>query len=208
MKTEKTNPFETFLSVCRMQSMSGHMTSDVPLIYVHGGGPGDTYAVYQEWDETDNPTVWNAQLKVASAHTATEILNRTFLNIIEMPSMNIDEIPDTAEGREVRKRIEGLGLHHPRTATDSADELTPCLILSGGHEFGTQSYPGKVKFHRDPKDSIEVLIPNGMKWNAAVGNLKALLEDLEFWINTRTNTTIGELDMITEREPNSPFPPF
>ena len=89
-----------------------------------------------------------------------------------------------------------------------APDLPRCLILCGGHEFGTQSYAGEVRFYRNSEDNVQVAIPNGMRWSTAVENLKKVTEDLEFWISTRTDTTIEDLDIITEREVDSPFPPF
>ena len=99
-------------------------------------------------------------------------------------------------------------LVEPLRQAEAKDTGTDCLILSGGHEFGTQSYAGKVRFYRNPEDNVQVAIPNGMRWSTAVENLKKVTEDLEFWISVRTDTAIKDLDMITEREIDSPFPPF
>lgn len=96
----------------------------------------------------------------------------------------------------------------PLRQTEQKDTGTDCLILAGCYEFGTQSYAGKMRFHRNPEDNVQVAIPNGMRWSTAVGNLKKVTEDLEFWISVRTDTAIKDLDMITEREIDSPFPPF
>jgi hypothetical protein len=99
-------------------------------------------------------------------------------------------------------------LVEPLRRAEAKDAGTDCLILSGSHEFGVESYAGKVKLYRGCKDNVQVAIPNTMKWGAAVVNLRKLLDDLEYWIRLRTNTTVGELDMITEREVDNPFPPF
>ena len=99
-------------------------------------------------------------------------------------------------------------LVEPLRRAEAKDAGTDCLILSGSHEFGVESYAGKVKLYRGSKDNVQVAIPNTMKWDAAVVNLRKLLDDLEYWIRLRTNTTVGELDMITEREVDNPFPPF
>lgn len=258
MKTETKNPFETFLSVCRMHAQAGKISADIPLMYLHGDGPDDCYAVYQEWEETETPTVWKAQLKVVSADVVEEDLLNLWTNVIELPPMKIKDMPDTGEGKSVVARINSMRerrdrfakmaveraanisgdpvidrvltwvrdtfpgarmdriqqpdipdwLVEPLREAEAKNAGTDCLILSGGYEFGTESYAGGVKFYRDPKDNVQVAIPNGMRWSAAVENLRKVTEDLKFWINTRTDTTIEDLDMITEREIDSRFPQF
>jgi hypothetical protein len=96
--------------------------------------------------------------------------------------------------KELRE-LHGLDPEEPQDG-----ELTPCLILSGGHDFGTESYSGKVKLRRSHKDNVEVAIPMGMKWNAAIANLQKVLDDLEFMINCELDTTIETLDMVAEGE--------
>ena len=97
----------------------------------------------------------------------------------------------TKELRELR----GLDPEDPQDG-----DPTPCMILSGGHEFGTESYRGKVTFHRSPEDNVEVAIPSGMKWNTALANLQKVLSDLEFMINSKLDSTIATLDLVPEQE--------
>ena len=148
---------------------------------------------------------------------------KPWIDIIEMPPIKLKDMPASVMGTSVLARIKSLRerrdsfakMELERTDTPvqnlamgSDGEATPCLVLSGGHEFGTQSYAGKVRFYRNSEDNVQVAIPNGMRWSTAVENLKKVTEDLEFWISVRTDTAIEDLDMITEREIDSPFPPF
>jgi hypothetical protein len=97
----------------------------------------------------------------------------------------------TKELRELR----GLDPEEPQDG-----EPTPCLILSGGYQFGTESYRGKVKFHRSPEDNVEVAIPSGMKWNTAIANLQTVLGDLEFMINSKLDTTIETVGLVSDQD--------
>jgi len=215
MKNTTNNPFENFLSVCRMHAQAGRISADIPLMYLHGDDPDDCYAIYQEWDETDNPTVWDARLKVTPADVAAEDLMKPWIDIIEMPPMKLKDMPESVMGTSVlarikslRKRRDGLAaMEAERTekfaesfAGDGDSAPTPCLILSGCHAFGTEAFSLEVGIRPDHAENVAVVIPMGMRWNHAIANLQKVLSDFEFMVNGRFDTTVEALEL-----PNSDF---
>ena len=208
MKTETKNPFETFLSVCRMQVTAGEMSS-IPLMYIHGDDPEDCYAVYQEWDETNDPTVWDAKMKVSPAEVVDEDLSKPWIDVIELPAMKLKDMPETAEGKSVVARIKSLRERRDRFAKmrvgpagsnpekkhDDGLTPTPCLLLSGCYELGTEAFPIEANIAPERAENVAVLIPMGMGWNTAIVNLRKVLEDFEFMINCKLDTTVEGLEL-------------
>jgi len=74
-------------------------------------------------------------------------------------------------------------------------QLARSLILCGGYQFGTEAFVAEAKFLCDPENNVQVGIPYGMSWNAAVANLKKVLADFEFMINTKFDTTVEALEL-------------
>ena len=97
--------------------------------------------------------------------------------------------------KELRE-LRGLDPEEPQDG-----ELTPCLMLSGGYQFGTEAFPRKLEIRPDHAENITVVIPMGMLWNTAIANLQAVLSDLEFMINSKLDTTVETVGLVDDESP-------